>query len=151
MIYFFFFFLDKKSTGRGANFIPNQQIENELHKSIIRNVKKKKNVYSSFQDIWGVDLADMELISKYNKGIRYLLCATDLFSKYAWVVHLKSKKVITIVNEFQIILDSSKTKPNKIWVNQDSEFCNTFFKKCLKENHKEMYSTCNEGYMLLVI
>ena len=93
----------------------------------------------------------MELISKYNKGIRYLLCAIDLFSKYAWVVHLKSKKVITIVNEFQIILDSSKTKPNKIWVNQGSEFCNTFFKKWLKENHKEMYSTCNEGYMLLVI
>ena len=94
MVYYFCFFLDKKSTGSGANFIPNQQIENELHKSIIRNVKKKKNVYSSFQDIWGVDLADMELISKYNKGIRYLLCAIDLFSKYAWVDPLKDMEGI---------------------------------------------------------
>ena len=93
----------------------------------------------------------MKLTSKYNKGLRYLLCAIDLLSIYAWVVHLKSKKVITIVNEFQIILDSSKTKPNKIWVNQGSEFCNTFFKNWLKESHKEIYSTCNEGYMLLVI
>ena len=50
-------------------------------------------MHSSFRyNIWGVDLADMQLISKYNKGIRYLLCAIDLFSKYAWVVPLKDKK-----------------------------------------------------------
>ena len=71
----------------------NQQLPNELHKPIIRKFKKRK-VYSSFKDnIWGVDLADMQLISKYNKGIRYLLCATDLFSEYAFVVPLKDKKV----------------------------------------------------------
>ena len=52
-----------------------------------------KKVYSSFKDdIWGADLADMLLISKYNKGIRYLLYVIDLFSKYAWVVPLKYKK-----------------------------------------------------------
>ena len=74
-------------------------------------------MYSSFQDnIWGVELADMQLISKYNKGIRCLLCAIDLFSKYAFVVPLKDKKVTTIVNTFQSILDNSKRKPNKIWV-----------------------------------
>ena len=55
--------------------------------------------------IWGVDLADMQLISKYNRGIRYLLCAIDLFSKYAFVVPLKEKKEVTIVNAFQSILD----------------------------------------------
>ena len=62
----------------------------------------------------------MQLISKYNKGIRYLLCAIDLFSKHAWVFPLKDKKGITIVNEFQSILNSSKRKPNKIWVDQGS-------------------------------
>ena len=86
----------------------------------------------------GVDLADMQLISKYNKGIRYLLRDIDLFSKYAWVDPLKDKKGITIVNAFQSILDSSKLKPNKIWVDQGSEFYNSPFKKCLKENYIEM-------------
>ena len=50
----------------------------------------------------------MQLISKYYKEIRYLLCATDLFSKYVWVAPLKEKKDITIVNAFESILDSSK-------------------------------------------
>ena len=69
-------------------------------------------MYSSFKDkIWGVDLADMQLISKYNKGIRYLLCAIDLFSKYAFVVPLKDKKSTTIVDAFQSILNKSKRKP----------------------------------------
>ena len=64
----------------------------------------------------------MQLISKYNKGIRYFLCAIDLFSKYAFVVSLKDKKGTTIVNAFQSILENSKRKPNKIWVDQGSEF-----------------------------
>ena len=61
----------------------------------------------------GVDLADIQLISKYNKGIRYLLCATDLSSKYASIVPLNNKKGTNIANEFQSILDISKRKPNK--------------------------------------
>ena len=87
----------------------------------------------------------MQLISKYNKGIRYLLCAIDLFSKYAFVVSLKDKKGTTIANAFQGILDKSKRKPNKIWVDQSSEFHNIHFKKWLKDNNIEMYSTHNEG------
>ena len=87
----------------------------------------------------------MQLIIKYNKGFRYLLCAIDLFSKYAWVVPLKHKKGLSIVNAFQKLLDSSKRKPNKIWVDQGSEFYNNLIKKFLKENNIEMYSTYNEG------
>ena len=69
---------------------------------------KKRKVYFSFKDnIWGADLADMQLISKHNKGIRYLLCVIDLFSKYTWVCPLKDKKGVTITNAFQNILDSS--------------------------------------------
>ena len=69
----------------------------------------------------------MQSLSKYNKGMKYLLCAIDLFSKYAWVVPLKDKKGINIVNAFQKII-SEGTKPNKIWVNQGGEFCNNLFK-----------------------
>ena len=142
MVYKFF---DKKSKGSGVNFMPNQQLANEFHKPIIRKFKKG-TVYSSFKDnIWGVDLADIQLISKYNKGIRYLLCAINRFSKYAWVVTLKDKKEFTIVNAFQSIFDSSKRKPNKIWVDQGSEFYNGLFKKWLEDNDREMYSTYNEG------
>ena len=80
-------------------------------------------MYSSFKDnTWGADLADMELISKHNKGIRYLLCAIGLFSKYAFVILVKDKKGTTIANTFQKILSNSKRKPNKIWVDQGSEF-----------------------------
>ena len=92
-------------------------------------------MYSSFKDnIWGVDLADMQLIIKYNKGIRYLLCAKDLYTNYAFVVPLKDKKGTTIVNVFQSILDNSKRKPNKIWTDQGSESYNKLFKKWLKDN-----------------
>ena len=86
----------------------------------------------------------MQLISKYNKRIQYLLCVIDLFSKYAWVVPLKDKGV-TVVNAFQSILNISKRKPNKIWTDQGSEFYNKSFKKMLEDNDIEMYSTHNEG------
>ena len=77
-------FLIKKSIGSGAATEPNYQLANELHKQIVR---KSRNIYSSFRDIiWVVDLADMQSLSKFNKGIEYLLCAIDLLSKYAWLV-----------------------------------------------------------------
>ena len=76
-------FLDEKSSGSGIANELNYQLANELHKPTIRKFKKRK-VYSSFRDnIWGADLADMQLLSRYSKGIKYLLCAIDLFSKYA--------------------------------------------------------------------
>ena len=98
MVYKFF---DKKSSGSGIANEPNYQLANELHKPIIRKFKKRK-VYSSFRDnIWGVDLADMQSLSKYNKGIKYLLCAIDLFSKYARVVPLKDKKGLVLLMHFK--------------------------------------------------
>ena len=102
-------------------------------------------MYSSFKDnIWGVDLADMQSLSKFNKGFKYLLCAIDLFSKYAGVIPLKDKRGTSIVNAFQKII-SKERKPNKIWVDQGSEFYNQSFKYFLKINNIEMYSTYNEG------
>ena len=115
MVYKFF---DKKSTGSGAKHIntkitpQNQQLAGELHKPIIRKFEKRK-VQAAFKDnIWGADLADMQLLSRYNKGIRFLLCAIDICSKYAWVVPLKDKKGISIVKAFQSILKQSNRKPN---------------------------------------
>ena len=147
MVYKFF---DKKSASLNKSIesgIINKrsyQLANELHKPIIRTFKKRK-VYSSFRDnIWGVDLADMQSLSKYNKGNKYLLCAIDLFSRYAWVIPLKDKKGTRIVSTFQKIILEGK-KPNKIWVDQGSEFYNSSFKDLLKINDIEMYSAYNEG------
>ena len=138
---------DKKSVGSGAKHVntkitpQNEQLADELHQTIIRKFKKRK-VYSAFKDnIWGVDL----LLSKYNKGIRFLLCVIDMFSKYAWVVPLKDKKGISFVKAFQSILKQSNRKPNKIWVDKGSEFYNAYFKKWLRDNDIFMYSTHNEG------
>ena len=137
---------DWKVSGSGAKLIPqNEQLAEELHKPIIRKFEKRK-VYSTFKDnIWGVDLADMQLLSKYNKGIRFLLCVIDIFSKYAWIVPLKDKEGISIVKAFQSILKQSNRKPNKIWVDKGSEFYNAYFKKWLRDNDIVMYSTHNEG------
>ena len=118
---------------------------------INQSLKKfnKRNVYSSFKDnIWGIDLADMQLLSRFNKGFRFLLCVSDIFSKYAWVVPLKDKKGINIVNAFQIILKESNRKPNKIWVDKGSEFYNNSFKKWSQDNIF-MYSTNNEGKFVI--
>ena len=87
----------------------------------------------------------MQLISKFNKGFRSLLCVIDICSKYAWLVPLKDKKGVSIVNASQSILKKCNRKPNKIWVDKDSEFYNSHFNEWLKDNSIEMYSTHNEG------
>ena len=86
----------------------------------------------------------MQLINKFNKGIRFLLCLIDIFSKYARVVPLKDKKSVIIVDAFQKILDDSMRKPNKIWVDKGKELYNSSFEKWLKDIGIEMYSTYNE-------
>ena len=148
MVYKFF---DKKSQGSGlASNKENVQLANELQRPIIKKFKKGK-VHSSFKNnIWGVDLEDMQLLSKFIKGFRFLLCVIDIFSKYAWVVPLKDKKGISIVNAFQIILKKSYRKPNKIWVDKVSEFYNSSFKKWLKNIDIKMYSTNNGGKSVIV-
>ena len=85
-------------------------------------------MYSSFRNnIWGVDLADMQLLNKFDKGFRFSLCVIDIFSKYPWVIPLKDKKGISIVDAFQEKLDDLKRKPNKIWGDKGSEFYNNSF------------------------
>ena len=120
-------------------------VADELHKPIIKKFDKRK-VYSQFKDnIWGVDLADMQSLSRKNKGVEYLLCVIDLYSKYAFVIPLKDKKGISIVNAVVKIIKQSNRKPNKIWVDQGGEFYNNVFEKWLSGNDINMYSTYNEG------
>ena len=131
-------FFDKKSKGGRVNIEVkhNEQLAKELH---------KRTVYLRFKDkIWGADLADMQLISKFNKGFRFLLCVINSFSKYAWVVPLKDKKSVSIFDAFQKILDYLNRKPNKTWVDKGSEFYNNSFKNWLKNDDIEMYSIHNE-------
>ena len=90
-------------------------------------------------------MADMQLISTFNAGFRFLFCVVDIFSKYTWVIHLKDRKGITITNAFRKILDEYNSKPNKIWINKDREFYNRSMKLFLQNNNIEMYSTHNEG------
>ena len=139
MVYKFF---DKKSTGSGI--ASSSILADELHKPVIKKFNKRK-VYSQFKDnIWGVDLADMQSLSRKNKSIKYLLCAIDLYSKYTFVIPLKDKKGISIANAFDKIIKQSNRKPNTIWVDQGGEFYN-IFKKWLSDNDIIMYSTYNEG------
>ena len=114
-------FFDKKSSGSGVAAESNYQLKNEFHRQITRKFQRRK-FYLSFRDnIWGVDLTDMQSLSKQNKGIKYLLCAFDLFRKYAWVVPLKDKRGIIVVNVFQRIISKGR-KPNKIQGDQGGEF-----------------------------
>ena len=113
----------------------------ELHKLIIKIFDKRK-VQSLFIDnLWSVNLSDMQLISKFNKGICFLLSVIDIFPKYAWVIPLKDEKGVTITNAFQNILKESNRKPNKIWVDKWSEFYARLMKSWLEKNAIEMYST----------
>ena len=134
MVYKFF---DKKTKGSGVTLAnkskpQNEQLAEELHKPIIRKFKRRE-VYLEFKDhIWAADLADMQLISKFNKGFRFLLCAFDIYSKYAWVVPLKDKKGVSLVNAFQSILNKSNRKPNKIWVDKGKELYNRSMKSWLE-------------------
>ena len=104
----FYKLFDKKIKGSGIEKklnnqikLQNQQLAEEYYKPIIRKFKKRR-IFSSFKDnIRGADLADTQLIKKINKGVRFLLCFIDIYSKYAWVVSSKDKKDVTIVSSFQ--------------------------------------------------
>ena len=118
-------FLIKNSGETVKNeIISDKELAEELDKPIIRKLEKR-NVHSPFiHNIFGAYLADMQLMNNLNKGFRFLLCVIDTYSKHAWVIPLKDKKVITITNAFQKILYESNRKPNKIWVDKGSEFYN---------------------------
>ena len=96
------------------------------------------------------NLADMQLISKFNKGFRFLLCVIHIYSKYVWVVTSKYKKCITITYAIQNILDESVLKPKKIWVDKASQFYNRSMKSWLQDNIKKCIQHIMKENMLLL-
>ena len=136
-------FADKSASGSGIKNqnISDKELAQELHKPIIRKFNKR-NVQSPFiENTWGDDLAYIQLTSKFNRGFRFLLCVIDIYSKYTWVIPLKDKKDTTITNAFQKFLKESNRseakskgrKPNKIWLDKDSKFCNRSMKSWLEK------------------
>ena len=129
----------------------NKELAEGLHKPITGKSNKQK-VYSSFMNnIWSADLFDMQLVSKFNKGLTFLLCVIDIFTNYAWVIPLKDKKGIAITNVFQKILDESNRKPNKIRKDKAGEFYNKSMTSWLEKkcNTIEVYSIQNDRKYLV--
>ena len=132
LLHWFINFLIKKTSGSIDN-ISNKELAEELHKTFLKKFKIIK-IHSPFTDnIWGADLVDLQLISKFKRGVRFLLCDIDIFSKCAWVISLKYQKGITITNAFQKFFKKSNRKPNKIWLDEGSEFCNRSMKSWLEK------------------
>ena len=101
---------------------------------MLKNLKKLKVHSSSKDNIWGVDLDDMQLINIFDQKFRFSLSFIDIYSENVWVFSMKNKKAISITNAFQKILDESNCKPNEIWVNEGGEFYNRSMKSWLQDN-----------------
>ena len=100
-----------------SRIIVNEQLAEELHKPVIKKFKRSK-VSARFKgNIWAVDLAEIESLSSKNKNVKYLLCVTDLFTRYEWVKPLRSKAK-TVLDAFIEIVNKSNYKPKKLWVDQ---------------------------------
>ena len=141
MVYIFL----QKISGNGIenHNISNKELAEELHKLLIRTFKQK--VHSSFADnIWGPGIADMELIRKVSKGIRFYHVLLIFSVNTQWVIPLKDKKGITTTNVFQKILDEFSRKPNKIWADKGSKFYIKSMKSLIEINGREIYSTHTE-------
>ena len=111
-----------------------------LHKPARRNYKRSRVIVSGIDSQFQADLCDVQNPSRYNKGYKYLLTCIDIFSKYAWVVALKTKQGQELVKAFQTILLSSR-KPHKLQTDQGTEFLNRVFQKFLRDNDIEFFTT----------
>ena len=121
-----------KKIGSGVSV--NEQVAEELHKPLNEEFKRRK-VYTRFKEnIWAVDLPEMESLSSKNKNVKYLSCVKDVFTKYSWVKTLKNKKDKTVLNAFIEIGNESNRKPNKLWVDQGREFYNKRMQEWLDNN-----------------
>ena len=119
-----------------------EKLADELHKPIRRNFPERRVIVHNVDDIWCSDLVDMQKLSKWNKGYKYLLMVLDLFSKYGWIVPLKSKTGLEVSKAFESIF--RQNKPKKLWVDKGKEYYNKNVLDLLAKNNIEIYSTENE-------
>ena len=114
-----------------------------LHKPVRRHFKRNRVIVGGIDELWQMDLADMQSMQKFNDGYRYLLVCIDVFSKYAWVIPLKNKTGPTLVEAFNTILASGR-KPEQIQTDQGTEFFNKHFQALMKKEGIVLYNTYNE-------
>ena len=114
-----------------------------LHKPARRNFKRNRTIVSGIDELWMMDLADMQSLKQYNDGYRYLLVCIHVFSKYTWIVPIKSKTGLSLVEAFKVILSSGR-KPGKIMADQGTEFFNKHFLALLKNEGIQLFNTFNE-------
>ena len=128
------------------NLTWEEKLADELHKPIRRNFPKRRVIVHNVDDIWCSDLVDMQKLSKWNKGYKYLLMVLDLFSKYGWIVPLKTKTGLEVSKAFESIFKKAKgkAKPTKLWVDKRKEYYNKNVLYLLAKNNIEIYSTENE-------
>lgn len=134
----------------GGGEIWTDKLAEELHKPRRIHFPRRRVNVKGIDQIWSADLVDMQAFSKENLGVKYLLTIIDVFSKYAWIMPLKTKTGKDITEAFKFIIEGSKRKPAMLWVDQGTEFYNRTFMKFLKDNNIHMYSTHNEGKAVVV-
>ena len=127
----------------------SQQDVYTLHKPARRHYKRSRVIVSGIDAQYQADLVDVQSLSRYNKGFKYLLTCIDIFSKYAWVVPLKTKQGQELKKAFESILSSGR-KPRKLQTDQGSEFLNRVFQKFLRDNDIEFFTT-NSGLKASVV
>ena len=127
----------------GLGLMWSDELADELHKPIRRKFVKRTVFAKNVDDIWTADLVDMQPFSKDNKGFKYLLTVIDVFSKYGWIIPLKTKTGVEVAKAFQSLFQENKP-PTKLWTDKGTEFYNTHMKKVLLNNNVLLYSTENE-------
>ena len=120
------------------------QLSKELHKPVVRKMKRVKVLTKGLDDVWAADLVEMGTLSKDNDGYKYMLNVIDVFSRKAWAIPLKSKDGDSVLNAFKKIVMESKRKPNKLWTDQGKEFLNAKMRKWLETNKIIIYHTYGE-------
>jgi len=120
----------------------------ELHKPIRYKFKRRRVFVFDIDDFWSADLKDMQSLAKQDNGYKYLLNVTDLFSKTAYSIPLKSKTSDVIIDAFQRLF--TNRRPNKLWTDLGSAFISNKFRKFLKDNNIELYHVYNEGKAVVV-
>ena len=124
------------------------QLSKEIHKPRRKNFQRRKVIVYDIDDVWGADLVDMQEWADKNKGFKYMLTVIDVFSKYAYVVKLKTKKGLEMKKAFRKLFKNGK--PKNLWVDKGSEFYNKDVKKFLKDNKVNMYSTYGDSKSAVV-
>ena len=131
----------KYRLGMGVHW--SSQLADELHKPVSRSFQKRSVFAKQVDDIWTADLVDMPPYSRSNSGYKYLLTMIDVFSKYGWIVPLKTKTGKEVATAFQELF-SSNAPPSRLWMDKGTEFYNQQVKRVLTANNVTLYSTDNE-------